>query len=353
MDVGWLERYSRQIVLEDIGLEGQERLSRATVAVIGLGGLGSPAAMLLASMGVGRLVLVDRDVVSATDLHREPLYRLSDVDVPKVEAAEERLKELNPDLETLSYPEPIHQGNAEEIVGQADVVVDGLDSMAARHIVNRAAVKLGKPYVFAGGIEMYGNITTIIPRETPCLECFYPVYSDEDVPRCATLGVHPSITTLVAALEVEQAVEIITGKRPSLAGRLLYIDLRQMSFEKIDIERVETCPVCGDRPRGKPVEVDIPEAEVSCSRDGSAIYIVNKVVDRLSLDQLGETAENLGYRVLGRTRYSLKISVGEGMEAIILVSGVLIGKARIHRDENLDYFLGLRDRIVETAIHTR
>jgi len=228
MEIGWLERYSRQIVLEDIGLEGQERLARSTVAVIGLGGLGSPAAMLLASMGVGRLVLVDRDVVSATDLHREPLYRLSDVDVPKVEAAEERLRELNPRLETVSYPEPIHQGNAEEIVGRADVVVDGLDSMAARHIVNRAAVKLGKPYVFAGGIEMYGNITTIIPRETPCLECFYPVYSDEDI-------------------------------------------------------RVETCPVCGDRPRGRPVEVAIPEAEMSCSRDGSAIYIVNKVSGRLSL----------------------------------------------------------------------
>ncbi len=346
-------RYSRQIVLDEIGFEGQEKLLNATVAIIGLGGLGSPVAMLLASMGVGRLILVDRDVVSKTDLHREPLYREEDVELAKVEAAANRLRELNPRLETILYPEPIYEGNVDEVVEQADVVVDGLDSMPARHIVNRAVVRHRKPYVFAGAVEMYGNITTIIPYETPCLECFYRVYSDEGLPTCATVGVHPSITTLVASLEVVETVSILVGRRPRLFKKLLYIDLRNMEFEKIGIERIETCPVCGDKPSGTPPPVSIPEAELSCARDGSAIYIINRVDRGVELDALADYIVDMGWGIRKRGRHSLSFEIDRDKKAVILSSGVLIGMSRIHRDENLDFFRGLREELVKKAIHTR
>jgi len=346
-------RYSRQIVLQDIGLEGQERLLNSTAAIIGLGGLGSPASMLLASMGIGKLILVDRDIVSKTDLHREPLYKEEDVELPKVEAAEKRIREINPSIKIELYPEPVNHDNVDEIVSKADVIIDGLDNMAARYIVNRAVVRHRKPYVFAGAIEMYGNVTSIIPHETPCLECFYNVYDYESLPTCATVGVHPSITFVIAAIEVEEAVQILINGRPKLYKKLLYIDLRTMDFEKISIERVETCPVCGAKPSGAPRDVSLPDAEVSCSRDGSAVYIVNKVDRGLDMESVSGIVKEMGWRVGRRSRYSLSFSIDSGRKAVILSSGVLIGLSKKHSEENLIFFKGLRDRLVRDAIHIR
>ena len=353
LDIEFLNRYARQIVLRDIGLEGQEKLGNSTIAVIGVGGLGAPASLLLASIGIGKLILVDRDIVSLTDLHRQPLYRPEDVDLPKVEVAEKRLKEINPDIEIEIYPEPLDWSNVDEIVEKADIILDGLDSMKARYILNRTVVKHRKPYVFAGAIEMYGNVTTIIPYETPCLECFYYVEDEESLPTCATVGVHPSITTLVASIAVSEATKYLVSGEPSLLNTLLYIDLRTVDFNKIEILRDETCPVCGSKPKGKPNEVQLEEVELSCARDGSGIYFVNKLIGGLDLEIIGNRVEKMGWRVTRRSRYSLSFKIDDMKSATILKSGVLIGKSKVHSKEVPNFFRELHSRLTEEAIQTR
>ncbi len=341
LEVDFINRYSRQIVLKDIGLEGQEKLSKSTVAIIGLGGLGSPAALILASMGVGKLKLVDRDVVSYTDLHRQPLYTDEDVDIPKVEVAMKRLKERNPDIEIEVYPEPLTEENVEGIIADVDIVIDGLDNMRARYILNRAAVKHRKPYVFAGAIEMYGNITTIIPYETPCLECFYYVEDESSLPTCATVGVHPSITTLTASIAVSEATKYIVNGRPSLLNKLLYIDLRTLDFDKISIYRDETCPVCGSKPRGKPPEIKIEEVELSCARDGSGIYFINRLVEEVDIERVRSKILDKGFKITRESKYSISFKIDELKSATILKSGVLIGKSKIHSRDVPQYFKDL------------
>lgn len=353
LEIDFLNRYSRQIVLRDIGLEGQEKLSKASVAIIGLGGLGSPAALLLASMGIGRLKLIDRDVVSYTDLHRQPLYTDDDVDIPKVEVAKKRLEERNPDLQVEIYPEPLTEENVEYIIKDVDIVIDGLDNMKSRYILNRAVVKHKKPYVFAGAIEMYGNITTIIPYETPCLECFYYVEDEDALPTCATVGVHPSITTLVASIAVAEATKYIVSGKPSLKNTLLYIDLRTMDFDKIKISRDEACPVCGSKPRGEPKEVRLEEVELSCARDGSGIYFVNRIVRNLDLRDIKAWVDRRGWRVTRESQYSLSFKIDDLKSATILKSGVLIGKSKRHSKEIPDFFRKLHYELVERAIQTR
>ena len=353
LEIELLNRYARQIVLRDIGLEGQEKLRNSTVAVVGVGGLGAPASLLLASIGIGKLILIDRDIVSLTDLHRQPLYRSGDVDLPKVEVAEKRLKEINPYIEIEIYPEPLDWSNVDEIVEKSDIVVDGLDSMRARYILNRTVVKHRKPYIFAGAIEMYGNVTTIIPYETPCLECFYYVEDEESLPTCATVGVHPSITTLIASIAVSEATKYLVSGKPSLLNTLLYIDLRTLDFNKIEILRDETCPVCGTNPRGKPKEIELEEVELSCARDGSGIYFVNKLVENLDLTMVKRRLKESGWEITRESRYSLSFKIDDMKSATILKSGVLIGKSKVHSKEIPDFFRDLHHRLTVGAIQTR
>ena len=333
MDRDIYRDFARQIVLRDIGPEGQERLGEARVAVIGLGGLGSPAAMLLASMGVGFLRIVDRDIVSITDLHRQPLYRRSDVDRPKVEVASERLREINPWLEVDAVPAPLTNDNVDEVVSDVDVVLDGLDSMRARYILNRAIVRHRKPYVFASAIEVYGNLMTIIPYETPCLECFYGGLDDAGLPTCAEVGVHPSITHVVAGLSVAEASKIIAGHEPALKGKLLYIDIRSMSMDQIKIVRNESCPVCGDKPVGKPKPVELEPIEVSCARDGTGIIFINNLVEGLDRDSLVERIKAGGFKVDRVSGMAVSFKIDDNLSGVILTSGVMVGKARLYTDK--------------------
>ena len=164
-----LEYYSRQIVMAELGYNTQLKLKDSKACLLGVGGLGSSAAMQLAAMGVGYLRIVDRDVVELTNLHRQHLYGVDDVGYPKVEAAAKRLQNLNPYITIEPLPLSVNQTNAENIVRGMDVVVDGLDSMAARYAINRACTKLGVPYVFGAAIETTGNLSTIVPGETACL----------------------------------------------------------------------------------------------------------------------------------------------------------------------------------------
>ncbi len=324
-----IDEYARQIVLYDIGLTGQEKIKNGRVALIGVGGLGSPAAILLASMGLGYLKIVDRDIVSKTDLHRQPLYTREDVDKPKVEVAERRLKEINPRMKIEPIAEPITEDNAEEIVKDVDVVLDGLDTLRARYIVNRAIVKLRKPYVFAAAIEMYGNVTTIIPNETPCLECFYGgIYDEDALPKCAIVGVHPSVTFTVASIAVSEALRIIMKQEPLLKNKLLYIDLRTMEFVTLNIRRNEKCPVCGLAPEKKPEPISLKDVEASCARDGTGVYFVNRIIKNLDLSQIKEKAIQEGWKPLLSSNLSITFNVEDGFDITLLKSGTLIAKVK-------------------------
>ena len=197
-----LEYYSRQVVMADMGYNAQLKLKNSKACLVGVGGLGSPAAMQLAAMGVGYLRIVDRDVVELTNLHRQHLYGVDDVGFPKVEAAAKRLRQLNPYINLEPLPLSVNQTNAEDIVRCMDIVIDGLDSMAGRYAINRACIKLGVPYVFGAAITTTGNLSTIVPAETACLECFYGSLDDKKLPKCGVVGVHPSLVNIIASLEV-------------------------------------------------------------------------------------------------------------------------------------------------------
>ena len=214
-----LETYSRQIVLADIGYDGQLKLRNARACLIGVGGLGSPIATQLVGMGIGYLRIVDRDIVSRSDLHRQHLYDADCVGLPKVEIAHQKLSKLNPDVKVDPIPESLNSINAEELIGGMDIVIDGLDRPEPRYLVNRICNKFKIPYVFGAAIEAFGNASTLMPGQTFCLECFMPGLKDEDLPVCGVVGVHPSVIGMVSSVQVSEAVRLIIGQKPKLALR--------------------------------------------------------------------------------------------------------------------------------------
>ncbi len=236
--------YSRQEVMRELGARGQERLRQASVAIIGLGGLGATSAAYLAMAGVGKIRLVDQDTVETHNLQRQILYSINDVRRPKVEAAAERLATLNPQVRLEAIPENVRDANADEIISHCDCVVDGLDNMATRYIVNRACTRNSIPYVFAGAIGMEGNLSIFRPPATPCLECVMPDLDDKFLPTCETRGVLGTTPGSIGALEATEAIKLLAGIEPLLEGRLLVCDLREMDFRTIEIHVRRDCRVC-------------------------------------------------------------------------------------------------------------
>lgn len=317
------ERYARQVVLQDIGPDGQERLRNAKVVILGMGGLGTPAALLLARMGVGHLRIVDRDVVSLTDLHRQLLYDVGDVGIPKVEAAERALRRINPDVRVEAVAAPVMKGNVQKLLEGVDIILDGLDNMRTRYIVNRAALRMGKPYVFSAAVEMFGVVSTILPGETACLECFYPGLRDELLPRCAQVGVHPSVTSIVASISAAEAVRVIVGREPALGGKLLFLDLRSMEFVKANVRRSDSCPACSSPQDAE----DLPEVEVGCSRDGRNVYFLNETRS-LDLDSLRGRISGRGWRILGAGDRFLRFEIDENYAGTVMSDGSIVLEVR-------------------------
>ena len=320
-----LVTYSRQIVLSDIGYDGQLALRNARVCMVGVGGLGCPTALKLAAMGIGTLRLVDRDIVSRSDLHRQHLYDTQSVGMPKVEAAMQRLRRLNPDVAVEPVADSIRGANAEELLAGMDLVVDGLDRPEPRYVVNRAARRRNIPYIFGAAIESFGNTATIVPGRTFCLECFMPGIKDEDLPKCGVVGVHPAVLGIVSSVQVSETVHCLTGHEPKLMNKLMVVDLRQFAFEVVGIAPRPECPVCGTRPEGSPTAVSEPTVEESCSRDGRRNYFVSPQPTRqIDLKRLR--------RVVARRKLSLgppsALSVGfeyaPGISVCLLKSGAMI-----------------------------
>ncbi|UCH38087.1 MAG: HesA/MoeB/ThiF family protein [Candidatus Bathyarchaeota archaeon] len=238
-------RYSRQIVLQAIGADGQLRLKKARVCVIGIGGLGCFSAIQLAAMGVGFIRLIDQDVVDVTNLHRQILYDTQSIGYPKVEVAEQRLRMLNSNIEIDPLPLTINDKTAEQVVRDVDVVIDGLDRFAPRRAVNRACVKHEIPYIYGGALETYGNVSTILPRQTVCFECFTGSLSDEGMPTCETTGVLTPILATIASIQVSEALHLLLEREPCLGNKVLFIDINTLNFSTIDVVRRDDCPICG------------------------------------------------------------------------------------------------------------
>ncbi|MGC8600160.1 MAG: HesA/MoeB/ThiF family protein [Nitrososphaeria archaeon] len=281
IDEEFLNRYSRQIVLKDIGLEGQEKILKSKVTVVGVGGLGSMVSSLLARIGFGKIHIVDRDVVSLSDLHRQILYDEGDVGIPKVYAAEKKLELINSGVKV--YPHALSANNynvMRQIINDSDIIIDGLDNMRARYNLNLLAVTLGKPYVFASAIENYGNLSSIVPGKTPCLNEFYGDFKDRELPTCATSGVNPAIVTSIASLEVNEAINLVLNGSSPFFGKLALLDLSTGSLDTVDLKKDPECSVCSMK--AKP-EIE-PRIEISCSKDGFTTVFVNNYVDGLNLE---------------------------------------------------------------------
>jgi molybdopterin/thiamine biosynthesis adenylyltransferase len=244
-----MQRYSRQIMLEEIGFVGMEKLRSAKICVVGVGGIGNPIVTQLAAMGVGKLKIVDRDVVEISNLHRQHLYNEADIGKVKVEVAAERLKKINHHVQIEAVPLSITKYTAESIVKGMDIIIDALDTVDARYALNDACIKYNIPFIYAGALGMLGSVCTILPNKSACLRCMFPALAEEDMPTCSTEGVHPSILYLVAGIQVSEAVKIVTGQQPTLVNKLLYIDLNELSFDKIEMSRHEICPSCGSKKR--------------------------------------------------------------------------------------------------------
>jgi adenylyltransferase/sulfurtransferase len=323
-----LDKFSRQVMLEEIGYQGQIKLKNSKVCVVGTGGLGNPITSRLAAMGVGTLRIVDRDVIELSNLHRQTMFDEDDVGQVKVEVAAKKLQKLNPDCKIEALAVSVNDYTAFEVVEGCDVVIDALDSVNARYALNNACIKSGIPFVTGAAVGVSGQAFTVLPKLSACYYCMFPDLNEDTMPTCSIEGVHPSILSIVGGIEVSEAVKIIIGKKPSLSERILHIDLENLDFTSTRTFRAEECPVCGT---GKIKDVAKKELilEELCGRNrGKRTYSItptktfdldtNKV--GIIAKQKGFTVENLGDLGLSMRTNDLSVSFMKRGSAVIVGS---------------------------------
>ncbi|RPH41726.1 MAG: molybdopterin-synthase adenylyltransferase MoeB [Burkholderiales bacterium] len=249
MNDAQLLRYSRHILLDEMGVEAQERLLASTALVVGAGGLGSPAALYLASAGVGRILLADGDTVDLTNLQRQVLHRDDRVGLGKAESGRRSLLEMNPEIEVVPMAARLEGDALRDAVSRATVVLDCCDNFATRHAVNRACVEAGVPLVSGAAIRFDGQLAVFDTRraDSPCYHCLFPDGQDVEEVRCATMGVFAPLTGIVGTMQAAEALKVAGGFGTPMTGQLLLIDTRTMSIDRIRVPRDPGCPVCGHR----------------------------------------------------------------------------------------------------------
>jgi adenylyltransferase/sulfurtransferase len=244
-----IARYSRQLMLPQIGVQGQERLLRSSVLIIGAGGLGSPAALYLAAAGVGTLGLVDEDAVAVSNLHRQILHASDDVGRPKSESGKARLEALNPDVTVNAHQTRFAPSNAGSLLSAYDLVIDGSDNFATRYLVNDACVLAGLPLVHGGVVRLRGQVLVVAPRRSACLRCVFPEPPEAgDVPSCQDAGVLGSAAGVIGSLMAHEALKALTGLGALLIDRLVVFDGESSRFRDVAVRRDAGCAVCGDAP---------------------------------------------------------------------------------------------------------
>jgi len=258
------EYYSRQVALKELGRKGQKKLAGSKVAVVGLGGLGTISSLYLALAGVGFLRLIDQDTVEVDNLHRQVLYGVEDLSYPKVEVSARRLEKANPFVKVEPVSENVNSKNVEKLLEGMDCVVDGLDNMHTRYLVNRACAKLGVPYVFGAAVGVEGNLSVFAPPETPCLECVFPSLEDSELMSCDVRGVLGATAGIIGTMQAMEAVKVLAAVGSTLKGRLLICDFSDMYFTTIDVFKRRGCLAC----RGKaPVEEGREKLVWLCGRN--------------------------------------------------------------------------------------
>jgi adenylyltransferase/sulfurtransferase len=244
-----LLRYSRHILLDPIGIEGQDRLLASRALIVGAGGLGCPAALYMAAAGVGTLVIVDDDEVDLTNLQRQVLHRQQSVGRAKVESAREALHDINPGIEVIALKTRLAGDALREQVEAADVVLDCSDNFATRHAINRACVAARTPLVSGAAIRFDGQVSVFDSRsvDAPCYHCLFPEGGDADEVRCAVMGVFAPLTGIIGSMQAAEALKLLAHTGQSLAGRLLLLDALGMEWRSITLPRDPACEVCGPR----------------------------------------------------------------------------------------------------------
>jgi len=264
-----IERYSRHILLPEVGGAGQRALLKAKVLLIGAGGLGSPVGLYLAAAGVGKLGVVDSDNVELSNLQRQVLHSTADLGRPKCLSAKETMEALNPDVEVVPHHVRLTAQNALHIISDYDVVADGSDNFATRFLVNDACVMAAKALSHAGILRFEGQLTTILPGRGPCYRCLYPEPPPPGmVPSCQEVGILGATAGVVGLLQATEVLKLILGIGEPLAGRLLLFNALEMTFKEVRIARDPGCPVCGDRP----LITSLVDYEEACAlRAGDAV----------------------------------------------------------------------------------
>ena len=318
-DVFAKEFYGRQIIMKELGTQGQAKLAASKVAVVGSGGLGTVSSLYLSLAGVGCIRLIDQDTIEIQNLHRQILYTTSDLHYPKAEVASKRLQELNPLAKTEAFTENVNASNVEQLLQGVDCVVDGLDNMVTRYLVNRACVKLKIPYVFGAAIGIEGNLSVFSPPETGCLECLMPNLSDKDLLTCSTRGVIGATPGIIGALQAMETIKLLAGIGSSLKGKLLVCDFSDMDFTSIDISMSSRCPVC----HGDLSAVAGGERLVwLCGRDTANINPEKPL--KLSLEEIYPTV-NKQFNVRLKSRLALMFNY-KGFEVSLFSGGRMLIK---------------------------
>jgi adenylyltransferase/sulfurtransferase len=320
------EFYSRQIIMKELGRKGQKKLAASKVAVVGLGGLGTVSSLYLALAGIGHLRLIDQDIVELRNLHRQILYTPEDVDYPKVEVAAKRLSEQNPLVKVEPVPQNLNTSNAEKLLSGMDCVVDGLDNMRTRYLVNRACAKLKIPFVFGAAIGIEGNVSVFAPPETPCLECILPNVDDGNLLTCDARGVLGAAPGVIGAMQALETVKVLTGMGSVLKGKLMICDFSDMYFAVIDVFRKSGCAVCE-------VSATAEEKEEKlvwlCGRD-----TVNVNPEKPLKLSLGEAYESIRRQFKVRVRSQLAVMFSYQDFEISLFSGGRMLIKNVHDEKS-------------------
>lgn len=244
-----MDRYSRHLILKEVGPEGQAKLLQARVLVVGTGGLGSPVSLYLAAAGVGVIGLVDADAVDISNLQRQIIHTTADIDRPKVESAEAKLKAINPEVKVEPWLLYLDASNIDEIIRKYDFVIDGTDNFATKFLINDACVMAGIPFSHGGILRFDGQTMTVLPGKSACYRCcFHEPPPAKSVPSCSQAGVLGAVAGMLGTIQAAEALKFITGAGILLTDVLLTFDAKTMNFRRVSLRRRPDCPVCGDKP---------------------------------------------------------------------------------------------------------
>ncbi len=309
------------LALKDFSESDMKSIMNTTITVVGAGGLGSPALRLLTAIGFGKIRIIDRDIVELSNIQRQTIYNTQDIGEPKVEAAATNLKLINPNIEFEPICISIREENVIDLLKKTDIILDGLDSFKARRAVNRASQELRVPYIFAGAVEYYANLSTFVPGKTGCLNCVMGSAEDNPNNTCAQVGVTPTLLSLAAAVEVNEAIRLATGREPTLGNRLMTIDSGSLTFDFFDIGKSEECPICSKSGQSEVAETN----EISVTQLCSQSYNISPPkIESLDLKELAQKLDQ-SYSIKSTGR-SILVTFATGEKVTLMASGSAIIK---------------------------